>query len=137
MLKQLLRLLLPLMLVLCGAGMAAADVDWEESKSFKTDSTPLDLTTTAKGDWTFVLTKGGKVLVYDQKGELNDTIKVDKDVDSITSDGNGNILYLSSSKNKTVTEILVDYRFNISYDNSPFLGKADAPVVLAAFSDFQ
>jgi len=116
---------------------AVAEVDWQARNTIKTQKPPLDVALSSDGEWTFILTEGGKLLIYDKQGDLNDTIEVDPAMDSIVADGSGGRLFLSSKKNSAVHEILLDYVAVLSYDNSPFLGNADAPVVLAVFSDFQ
>ena len=118
-------------------GPAGAGVDWQASKTIKPAGAPIDIAISADGKQTFVLSEGGKLQIYDPQGKLIDTIEVDPSMNRLASDGSGNRLLLSSTKNGTVNEIQIEYVVNLSYDGSPFIGSSDAPVVLAVFSDFQ
>ncbi|MFH1020321.1 MAG: thioredoxin domain-containing protein [Pseudomonadota bacterium] len=119
-----------------------AGVDWEVSSTLKTPTAPLDVTASLDGKWTFVLAEGGKLLVYSDKGTLEETIPVDPAMDHIASSGlqAANFpdrLYLASSKNKTVQTVTLDFSLPINIQGAPFLGPENAPVVIVAFSDFE
>lgn len=129
-----LLLLIPLCLT---ASPAAAAIEWQSGPALKTPAAPIDVTISADGNRTFVLTEGGKIQIYDQAGKLSDSLDVDPSTDHIATNGEGNLLVISSSKNGVAQQIEISYRFPFDYKDSPFLGKADAPVVLAVFSDFQ
>ncbi|NTV14482.1 MAG: hypothetical protein HGA96_11225 [Desulfobulbaceae bacterium] len=116
---------------------ASADIEWQAGAPLKTTSPPLAVATSADGSRSFVLAEGGKVQIFDQTGTLRDTIAVDPSMDHITSDGDGNRIIVSSYKNNLAQPIDISYRFPFDYTDSPTLGKAEAPVVLALFSDFQ
>jgi hypothetical protein len=131
--------LLPLLLICLGlvSSPAAAAIDWQVGPTLKTMAAPVDVATSADGSRTFILVEGGKIQIFDQAGQNRDTIEVDPGMDRITSTGEGNMLIVSSHKNSVAQQIAISYRFPFDYTNSPFLGKAEAPVVLALFSDFQ
>lgn len=119
-----------------------AGVDWEVSNTLKTPTAPLDVAASLDGKWTFVLTEGGKLLVYSDKGALEDTIPVDPSMDRIASSGlqAANLpdrVYLASSKSKTVQTVTLDFSVPINIQGAPFLGPENAPVVIVAFSDFE
>ena len=129
-----LLLLIPLCLT---SSPAAAALEWQSGPALKSATAPIDVTISADGNRTFVLTEGGKIQIYDQAGKLSDSLEVDPGTDHIATNGEGNLLVISSSKNGVAQQIEISYRFPFDYKDSPFLGKADAPVVLAVFSDFQ
>ncbi len=131
------KTLLLLFLCLCLSDPAVADIEWQAGPALKTMAAPVDVATSADGSRTFVLVEGGKVQIHDQAGNLRDVIAVDPAMDHITSDGDGNRIIVSSRKNSLAQQIDISYRFPFDYTDSPFLGKAEAPVVLALFSDFQ
>ena len=133
------RPFLPLLLLCLGlaASPAAAAIDWQTGPTLKTAAAPVDVATSADGSRTFVLSEGGNIQIFDQAGNLRDTLEVDPDMDHIASDSNGNRLIVSSRKDNIAQQIEINYRFPFDLTNSPFLGKAEAPVVLALFSDFQ
>ncbi len=119
-----------------------AGVDWEISNTLKTPTAPLDVAASLDGKWTFVLTEGGKLFIYNDKGALEDTIPVDPAMDHIASSGlqAANLpdrLYLASSKSKTVQTVTLDFSVPINIQGAPFLGPENAPVVVVAFSDFE
>lgn len=119
-----------------------AGVDWEISNTLKTPTAPLDVAASLDGKWTFVLAEGGKLLVYSDKGALEEAISVDPAMDHIASSGlqAANIpdrVYLSSGKNKTVQTVSLDFSVPINIQGAPFLGPENAPVVIVAFSDFE
>lgn len=116
---------------------ALAEVDWQASPALKTATPPLDVAISADGERTFVLAEGGKVLIYDPAGKLTDSLDVDPAMDRIAADGNGGRLLLSSHRNGAAYQLDLSYRYTLDYSDSPFMGKAEAPVVLAFFSDFQ
>jgi protein-disulfide isomerase len=119
-----------------------AGVDWEISNTLKTPTAPLDVAASLDGKWTFVLAEGGKLLIYSDKGALEDTIAVDPAMDHIASSGlqAANLpdrVYLASSKSKTVQTVTLDFSVQINIQGAPFLGQENAPVVIVAFSDFE
>lgn len=120
----------------------AGGVDWEVNNTLKTPTAPLDITASLDGKWTFVLAEGGKLLIYSDKGTLEETIAVDPAMDRIASSGlqAANIpdrLYLASSKNKTVQTVTLDFAVPINIQGAPFLGPENAPVTVVVFSDFE
>ncbi|HIJ91632.1 MAG: thioredoxin domain-containing protein [Desulfobulbaceae bacterium] len=124
------------------AAPCQAGVDWEVSNTVKTPAAPLDVAASLDGKWTFVLAEGGKLLVYSEKGALEETISVDPAMDHIASSGlqAANLpdkLYLASGKNKTVQTVTLDFSMPINIQGSPFLGPENGPVVIVAFSDFE
>ncbi len=115
---------------------AQAKVYTTVAQTYKTNAAPLDITTSEDGRHTFVLTKGGKVLIYSRKG-LEEQIAVDPAFDRITAAVGGDRLFLSSTKTRQVREVLVDFVHKIDISGSPFLGPEKAKVTIVVFSDFQ
>jgi DNA-binding beta-propeller fold protein YncE len=136
--KNIFRILLSLMMLsFFMAGGVSASVEWQTGGSIKTGQPPIDLAVSADGKYTFVLTKGGELKIYTANGSLTDTISISAEFDTVATDGSGSRVYLGNSKKSTVQEIRITYRAKFSEVDSPFLGKSDAPVVMAVFSDFQ
>jgi protein-disulfide isomerase len=106
-------------------------------RTLNLEETPLDTAMSAGGKYIFVLTDKGKVLVYTPDGNLSDTIAVDKSIDSIKAGPREEMLFLVSSKKKTVQVAVLDFVQEINTSGSPFKGAADAPVIIALFTDFQ
>jgi hypothetical protein len=114
-----------------------ARVEWDVQKKLKMDTPPVDVAVSTDGKWIFVLDDSGNILIYSSDGNLEDTISVGRHVDQIRVGPKDNLLLLSSRKNKTVELLAIDFIHKINISGSPFKGSADAPVVIAVFSDFQ
>ena len=120
---------------------SVAEIDWEISSDFKTDSAPLDMASSLDGKLIFTLSKG-KVDIHSNDGKLKGTIEVNPDMDNISVSGLALAgieakIYLSSTKSRTVQEISYSFIVQINTKNSPFLGKKDAQVEVVIFSEFQ
>ena len=131
-----------LILAILGLGLAArpaaAAIEWQAGAPLKTTAAPVAVATSADGSRTFVLVEGGKVQIFDNTGNLRDTIEgLDQNLNHITCDGDGKRIIVSSRKDNLALPIDISYRFPFDYTDSPVQGKADAPVVLVLFSDFQ
>jgi protein-disulfide isomerase len=98
---------------------------------------PIDVKVSANGQWIYVLTKSRDLLVYSATGELKDTIKAEPQIDKIEVGPNENTLYLLNNRQKQIKIIDVTYVRDINIDHSPFKGKANAPVVVVDYTDFQ
>lgn len=112
-------------------------IEGEAKDTITTEAAPLDMAVSSDGKWSFILTEGGKINIYDEDGKFKDIITVDKNADKIVAIGDGDKLLVSSWKTKKVQEVELDFIYDINIAGSPFLGKADAPVPLVVFSDFQ
>jgi protein-disulfide isomerase len=129
-----------LLIVLVVSSSSYAEVEMTIARTLTLEETPVDTALSASGKYIFVLTDKGKVLVYTPDGKLSDTIPVDKSVDSIRPAPPGareEILFLVSSKKKTVQLAVLDFVKDINVAGAPFKGAADAPVTIVLFTDFQ
>jgi hypothetical protein len=126
-----------LLLVAVFVSNGFADVEWNIQKTLKTDTPPVDVTVSRNGKWIFVLTAPGNILVYTPDGKLQDKIGVGKHIDQIEVGPQEDMLLLKSRSNQTIEILAIDFVQKINISNSPFKGPADAPVVIAVFSDFQ
>ena len=129
-------LLIPL-IVLTFIADSNALVESDILKTLKIEKTPLDVAVSFSGRWIFVLTNKGEILIYSSEGKLNDTISVDKSIDSLKVGAREDIIFLISRKNKAFHILAFDFIKNIDISASPFKGPADAPVVITVFTDFQ
>lgn len=116
---------------------AQAEVDWEIANAIQLDETPIDVARSQGDDLTFLLTDQSKVLIYSTAGELIGTIPVDPSVTDIAVSAKGEHLYLINSQRKTLKTVAIDFIVDFNISGSPFLGPADAKIVVAVFSDFQ
>jgi hypothetical protein len=124
-------------LIFCFSGLVMAEVEKGDSKTFKLEAKPIDMATSADGQYTFVLTEGGKVFILDRSGTLKDTLTVNESVMSIGTSPKGDLLLLADSKENTLEVVKISFVVDIDIAGLAFKGPADAPVVLAVFSDYQ
>lgn len=124
-------------LLFCFSALAQAEVEKGASKTLKLETKPIDLAVSADGKYTFVLAEGGQVLIYDNTGDLRGSLKVSDSVVRIGSSPKGDFLLLADSKDKTLEYLQINFIVDIDISGLPFKGPADAPVVVAVFSDYQ
>ena len=125
------------LMVLTVPSWVLAAVEITPQKKLTTDGAPVDVVVSQDGNRTFVLTDKGKILIYDQMGNLTDTIEIGSHVDKIEIGSRGERLLAASRKNKTVEIITLDFIQEINISGSPFKGPHEAPTVIVVFSDFQ
>jgi DNA-binding beta-propeller fold protein YncE len=123
--------------VLTAASWVFAAVELNLQKTLKIDGVPVDVVVSQDGNLTFVLTDNGTVLIYDQIGNLTDTVAVGPHIDQIEIDPQAERLFAASRQNKTVEIITLDFIHEINMLGSPSKGPQEAPVTIAVFSDFQ
>ena len=119
------------------SAMAQAEVEKGASKTLKLDAKPIDMAVSADGKYTFILAAGGKILILDNAGQLKDTLQVSESVVSIGTSPGGDFLLLADSKADTLELLKISFVVDIDISGLPFKGPADAPVVIAVFSDYQ
>jgi len=128
---------LSLLIGFVASASSHAEVEMTIARTLTLEETPVDSALSAGGKYIFVLTDKAKVLVYTPDGKLNDTIPVDKSVDSIKAGPREEVLLLVSSKKKTVQVAVLEFVQEINVAGSPFKGAASAPVTIVLFTDFQ
>ncbi len=114
-----------------------AGVEWNIQKTIKMAMPPVDVAASEDGKRIFVLTETGEILIYAPDGKLQDKIGVGKHIDQIEVGPTEDTLLLKSRSNQTIEILVIDFIQKINTSGSPFKGPADAPVVIAVFSDFQ
>ena len=114
-----------------------AEVEWQIDNTLKPGQPPLDVAVPPNGQWIFVLTADGNILIYSSNGKLADTIKVGPHIDQIRVGPGSEQIYATSRQNQTVEVISLDFIRKINVTGSPFKGRVDAPVTVTVFSDFQ
>ena len=124
-------------LIFCFSGLAQAEVEIVDTKNLVLESSPIDIATSADGNYTFVLAKGGKISIFDRSGTLKDTLTVDEAVENIGTSPKGDFLLLTTSKEKTLQIVKISFVVDIDISGLPFKGPANAPVLIAIFNDYQ
>ncbi|MCP4667073.1 MAG: hypothetical protein GY849_11985 [Deltaproteobacteria bacterium] len=129
--------MLALASVFAFSGPGFAQVEWQIRETFKLDAPPLDVAVSEGGKRLYVLTDNGTIIIFSSRGKVQDRIDVGNHVDDIEVGPREGLLFLKSRKRKTVEVVTLDFIRNINVSGSPFKGPADAPVVIAVFTDFQ
>ena len=124
-------------LIFCFSGLALAEVEIVDTKNLVLEANPIDIATSADGNFTFVLAKGGKIFIFDRSGTLKDTLTVDEAVENIGTSPKGDFLLLTTSKEKVLQIVKISFVVDIDISGLPFKGPADAPVLIAVFNDYQ
>ncbi len=114
-----------------------AEMEWQTTKQFNLPDIPLDMEFSKDGQWLYLLTEKGQLLVYDRMGEFRGNIEVDQGFDALEPGPYGTEVYLLSSTSKRVQVIEITHSHNIDINQSPYKGTADAPVVIVEYTDFQ
>jgi len=122
---------------MAGVSSATAKATWQSVFSIDTGLAPLDAVVSESGDRIYVLTEGGDILIYASSGKLENTIHVGMHIDFIASGPSENLLLAGSAEKKTVQTISLEFIHEIDVSEAPFMGAADAPVVIAVFMDYQ
>lgn len=126
-----------LSIMLLAALPAWAKTDWQVYQTLQLEETPIDMLADAKSRRMYILTDQGWLLIYTLDGRLKDRIEVGADVEQIRSGPQEDILYLLSSKAKTVRMVSINLIEEINIRGAPFKGPSAAAVAVVVFSDFQ
>jgi hypothetical protein len=114
-----------------------ADLEWTIKKQLNLEASPLDISTSADGQWIFILAPG-EVLVYSvSEDKVVNRIPVDKAFDRLTHSAKSNTLVLSSRSGKILKIIQLELIHKIDISGLPFKGPEHARVTMAVFSDYQ
>ena len=115
----------------------SAELEWTFRKQVPLTSAPLDNAVSADGQSLYILS-AGEILVYSltQNRAIN-TIPIDREYDSISVSPRGNSLIVTSSADKSLKIIDLEFIYNIDVSDLPLKGLTDAPVTIAVFSDYQ
>jgi len=112
-------------------------IQLQVEKKWKLPDKPLDIVYSLDGKKVFILTSQNQVLIYKADGSPLGKIDVEKGVTAIDIAPRGENLFLINQKDNSFTDMSVDFVVSVNTVGSPYLGKVDAPVTLAVFTDFE
>ena len=112
-------------------------VETSVAASWKLEAKPLGMVHSLDNKRVFILGDDANVHIYTSEGAKQGAIPVDKGVTAIDIAPRGEMLYLINGRDNTFTALTISFTTHIDVTGAPYLGKENAPVVLAIFSDFQ
>ena len=113
------------------------NLEWRKLSDLQLPTKAIDFVNSLDGKYVFILTEDHKVLVYDQRGNLQGSIPVDTGVSGIDVAPQGQVLYLIDTEKNQTTTLAIDFVVSIDTAKSAFKGDIGAPVTIVVFSDFQ
>ena len=116
---------------------ATVGVDATRLKQLTMVAPPLDVETSTDGKLMFVLIRGQVQIYSNMEDQPINRIPVDALFDRIAFAEKLDLLILSSTAGNKVDMLRIDLINDISIEGSPYLGRADAPVTIAVFDDYQ
>ncbi len=112
-------------------------VEWRQVGKLEIGSKPVDMVPSPDGKHLYVLTAENTILVYNHLAQLQGTIPVGEGVHALNIARNGQFLFLVDEKEQFISILSVGFIVDIETEGAPFKGKADAPVTIAVYADFQ
>ncbi len=122
---------------LCFSTSAFAKIEWDFTDNIALEDDPLDIAISRDGETVYILCKKKLLLYSMREKKVTDTIPLTEKFSQIALTPDGGKVLLSSRKKEQVSIIQVTQVYDIEVGESPVIGKADAPVSVFAFLDYQ
>ena len=135
--RKVFLILLVLWTVISAWQPCRAEVDLEILHSLPLQAEPLDLAVSDDGLWIYVLTDDARLHIYALGGEPKGTLAVPKGVRRIAGAPGEDMILMANPAAKTIEMARVSLEHTFSFEGSPTLGPANAPVTLTLFTDFE
>jgi hypothetical protein len=116
---------------------ARADLSWTTLKEFNLEGEPLDVASSADGQFLFVLVPG-EIVVYSIPGNvIKRKIPVEESFDRITYTPGLHALVVTARGSKTLRVLKLQDIHELDFSGLPFKGPENAPVTVAVFSGYE
>lgn len=122
---------------LCFATGTFAKVEWEILKNITLDDNPKDITISRDGSTAYILCSKSVQIYSMQENKVTETIPLKDDFSQIAISPDGEQLFLTKATGKQLSIIQISQVYDIKVGTSPVIGKAEAPVKVFAFLDYQ
>lgn len=135
-LQKTLSMVLISVLILC-EGTVSAEIEGEVLDTRMFAKPPVDMLLSSAGEYLYVLLPGGQLDVYDRKGKLSGSLKVDAAFTRLRQGPSEDMLWMSAPTRTDAQLLAVNLVRELPTEGSPSQGPADAPVTIVIFSDFE
>jgi protein-disulfide isomerase len=115
----------------------AGDLNWSVQTTWPIPARPLDIAQSLDNKKVFILGNDAKVYIFTPEGKQLAVLPVEAGVKTIDISARGDMLYLVNHKTNSYTALDMSFSQKIDISQAPVRGKADAPVTLVLFSDFE
>ena len=115
----------------------SGDLNWTVQANWSLPAKPLDLVHSLDNKKVFILTAASKVHIFAADGRKLGEMPVEADTVAIDIAPRGEMLYLINGRTNSFTAMDIGFSQQIDITGAPVRGKADAPVTLVVFSDFE
>lgn len=115
----------------------AAEVGVYEQRTLNLEAAPRDLAVSQNGQWVYVLTDPGDLLVYSSEGKLEGRVAVGPTADRVRVGPAEDVVYVTDRERRVVQVYALSFVREIDVTGAPFQGPVDAPVEITVFSEFQ
>ena len=115
----------------------SGDLNWSVQATWTIPVKPLDIAQTLDNKKVFILGADSKVHIFTPDGKKMGDLPVDANTTAIDIAPRGEMLYLINGKSNSYTAIDISFNQKIDITGAPVQGKADAPVTMVVFSDFE
>lgn len=118
-------------------GKSFAKIEWAHLKDISLEETPKDIALSNDNSIAYILCDKNILVFSFDDNKITDKIPVKGNFSSITISKNDDSLLLTDATSKQISIIEIEMIYNFDVGDSPIIGKADAPVSIVAFLDFQ
>ncbi len=115
----------------------SGDLNWSVQATWTIPVKPLDIAQSLDNKKVFILGADSKVYIFTPDGKKMGELPVDANTTAIDIAPRGEMLYLINGKSNSYTAIDISFNQKIDITGAPMQGKADAPVTMVVFSDFE
>ena len=112
-------------------------LNWTVQANWSLPAKPLDLVHSLDNKKVFILTADSKVHIFAADGRKLGEMPVEADTVAIDIAPRGEMLHLINGRTNSFTAMDIGFSQQIDITGAPVRGKADAPVTLVVFSDFE
>ncbi len=123
--------------VLCFSPCAHAKVEWGVVLDIPLEDTPLDIAMSRDGATAYILCEQSIVIYSTREQQVTDTLQVTDGFSQLVLSPDEQFLFLTNPAKKQVSIVQLSEVFQLEIGNSPVIGKADAPINIFVFFDFQ